>query len=85
MLEVGRNKDDGNEGWTVDYITQVGRDILGDDASVYAETTSLIPGANRGSSNGSNGGNQRQINNDEEISPFIFSGDFLLFLQAIFQ
>ncbi|CAO3688748.1 unnamed protein product [Rhizopus stolonifer] len=30
--------------WTVEKITQIGRDILGDDNRLYAETTQLIPG-----------------------------------------
>ena len=47
VARVGRNKGNNNDEWTVDFITQVGRDILGDDASVYAEAASLIPGANK--------------------------------------
>ncbi|KAG1442990.1 hypothetical protein G6F56_010841 [Rhizopus delemar] len=31
--------------WTVEQITQIGRDILGDDNRLYAEATRLIPGA----------------------------------------
>ncbi|KAG1443499.1 hypothetical protein G6F56_010652 [Rhizopus delemar] len=31
--------------WTVEQITQIGRDILGDDNRLYAEATQLIPGA----------------------------------------
>ncbi|KAG1559026.1 hypothetical protein G6F47_003973 [Rhizopus delemar] len=33
--------------WTVEYLSQVGRDILGDDNNLYAEDTFMIPGANR--------------------------------------
>ncbi|EIE89635.1 hypothetical protein RO3G_14346 [Rhizopus delemar RA 99-880] len=33
--------------WTVEYLSQVGRDVLGDDNSLYAEATAMIPGANR--------------------------------------
>jgi hypothetical protein len=46
VARVGRNKNANGENWTVEYITQVGRDILGDDASAYAVATSLIPNAN---------------------------------------
>ncbi|OAD81191.1 hypothetical protein PHYBLDRAFT_157086 [Phycomyces blakesleeanus NRRL 1555(-)] len=31
--------------WTVEQITQIGRDILGDDNRLYAEATRLIPGS----------------------------------------
>ncbi|KAG1081419.1 hypothetical protein G6F39_013905 [Rhizopus arrhizus] len=47
VARVGKNKADTNEKWTVEYITQVGRDILGDDNKLYAEATALIPGANK--------------------------------------
>ncbi|KAG1492964.1 hypothetical protein G6F52_013295 [Rhizopus delemar] len=47
VARVGKSKDDANERWTVEYITQVGRDILGDDNKLYAEATALIPGANK--------------------------------------
>ncbi|KAG1143413.1 hypothetical protein G6F37_003239 [Rhizopus arrhizus] len=47
VARVGKNKADTNERWTVEYITQVGRDILGDDNKLYAEATALIPGANK--------------------------------------
>lgn len=30
--------------WTVEYITHIGRDVLGDDNSVYASAVSLVPG-----------------------------------------
>ncbi|KAG1038185.1 hypothetical protein G6F43_012731 [Rhizopus delemar] len=33
--------------WTVEYLLQVGRDVLGDDNSLHAEATAMIPGANR--------------------------------------
>lgn len=33
------------EAWTVDRITQVARDVLGDDNRFYAHATSLLPGA----------------------------------------
>lgn len=33
-----------NEIWTVEYITQVGRNVLGDDNALYAEAASIIPG-----------------------------------------
>ncbi|KAG0818619.1 hypothetical protein G6F20_001430 [Rhizopus arrhizus] len=47
VARVGKNKADTNEKWIVEYITQVGRDILGDDNKLYAEATALIPGANK--------------------------------------
>ncbi|EIE79091.1 hypothetical protein RO3G_03796 [Rhizopus delemar RA 99-880] len=47
VARVGKSKADTNEKWTVEYITQVGRDILGDDNKLYAEATALIPGANK--------------------------------------
>ncbi|EIE87751.1 hypothetical protein RO3G_12462 [Rhizopus delemar RA 99-880] len=47
VARVGKSKIDTNEKWTVEYITQVGRDILGDDNKLYAEATALIPGANK--------------------------------------
>lgn len=59
VARVDRNKNTGVEGWTVEYDTQVGRDILSDDASVYAEATAQIPGANRVSQYASSGGNSR--------------------------
>ncbi|OAD77032.1 hypothetical protein PHYBLDRAFT_158055 [Phycomyces blakesleeanus NRRL 1555(-)] len=31
--------------WTVEQITQIGRDIFGDDNRLYAEATRLIPGS----------------------------------------
>lgn len=56
VARVGRNKSSSNEDWTIEYITQVGRDILGDDPFVYREATALIPGANRTPQAMNNGG-----------------------------
>lgn len=38
-------REQGGEAWTVDRITQVARDVLGDDNRFYAHATSLLPGA----------------------------------------
>lgn len=37
-------REQGTESWTVDRITQVARDVLGDDNRFYAHATSLLPG-----------------------------------------
>lgn len=44
MARSGPNEESRNE-WTVERITQIGRDILGDDNRLYSEATRLIPGA----------------------------------------
>ncbi|KAK4509772.1 uncharacterized protein ATC70_007074 [Mucor velutinosus] len=38
-------REQGTESWTVDRITQVARDVLGDDNRFYAHATALLPGA----------------------------------------
>ena len=47
-------REQGGEAWTVDRITQVARDVLGDDNRFYAHATSLLPGAVASSSEGFN-------------------------------
>ncbi|KAL9549488.1 hypothetical protein PS6_006065 [Mucor atramentarius] len=37
-------REQGTESWTVDRITQVARNVLGDDNRFYAHATSLLPG-----------------------------------------
>jgi hypothetical protein len=44
MARSGPNGESRHE-WTVELITQIGRDILGDDNRLYSEATRLIPGA----------------------------------------
>ena len=43
-------REQGTESWTVDRITQVARDVLGDDNRFYAHATSLLPGGVQDSS-----------------------------------
>ena len=47
LARVGSAKKERDHNWTVEYIAQVGRDILGDDKTLYAEATALLPGARK--------------------------------------
>lgn len=48
LVKTGANANESSTPWTVEFIAQTGRDILGDDYRLYGAATASIPGANRG-------------------------------------
>ena len=48
VSRFGRSKKEKDTNWTVEYIAQVGRDVLGDNQESYSEATGMLPSSVRG-------------------------------------